>query len=110
MCMTLVAPLLRDMQKSIFQLYVYYNLSLSSETAKDQGTAPGGALVDEFSDLDKAMEEINDSIVGMSAETVKPSTPGSADELSDDDTDSEDEEGMHSSSDDGMAHFVLVYQ
>ena len=48
--------------------------------------------MDEFSDLDKAMEEINDSIVGMSAEAAKPSTSGSADELSDDDTDSEDED------------------
>ncbi len=52
------------------------------------------ALAEEFSDLDKTMEEINDSLIGMDTEVTKPSTPGSADELSDDETDSEDDEGV----------------
>ena len=85
----------------LIHIHLYY-VSLSSETAKDQGTAPSDALVDEFSDLDKAMEEINDSLVGMNAETVKPSTPGSTEELSDDDTDSEDED------EEGTAEHVLM--
>ncbi len=80
-----------------------FYLCLISRTAEVltqlETTNPGAkiveALADEFSDLDKTMEEINDSLVGMEdVEVSKSANVGSADELSDDDTDSEDDEGV----------------